>query len=42
MTTFDGEDVKIARLRVSKIEGNISVMDMHYLIAEKNKKSDTL
>ena len=37
MTTYDGKDVKIARLNVSKIEGNLSVMDMHYLVAEKDK-----
>ena len=37
MTTYDGEEIKIARLCVSKIKGNISVQDMHYLIAEKNK-----
>jgi ubiquinone/menaquinone biosynthesis C-methylase UbiE len=37
MTTYDGKDVKIARLNVSKIRGNVSVMDMHYLIAEKDK-----
>ena len=37
MTTYDGEEVKIARVNTTKIEGNISVMDMHYLIAEKNE-----
>ena len=36
MTTYDGEEVKIARVNTTKIEGDISVMDMHYLIAEKN------
>jgi 2-polyprenyl-3-methyl-5-hydroxy-6-metoxy-1,4-benzoquinol methylase len=37
MTTYDGEDVKIARLAVSQAKGNLSVIDMHYLIAEKGK-----
>ena len=36
MTTYDGEEVKLARVNNTKIEGNISVMDMHYLIAERN------
>jgi len=37
MTTYGGKDVKIARLNVSKIRGNVSVMDMHYLIAGRDK-----
>jgi len=37
MITYDGEDIKIARLCVSKIEGNASVLEMHYLVAERNK-----
>ena len=37
MTTYGGKDVKITRLNVSKIGGNVSVMDMHYLIAERDK-----
>jgi len=36
MTTYDGKDVKIARVNNTKIEGDLSIMDMHYLIAEKN------
>lgn len=40
MTTFDDENIKIARLCVCKKRGILSVMDMHYLIAEKNQ-SDT-
>ena len=36
MTTYDGEDVKIARLNSTKVEGDLSIMEMHYLIAEKN------
>jgi ubiquinone/menaquinone biosynthesis C-methylase UbiE len=38
MTTYDGKDVKIARLCVSKTRGNLSVQDMHYLIAERGKR----
>jgi ubiquinone/menaquinone biosynthesis C-methylase UbiE len=37
MTTYDGDDIKIARLNTTKIEDDLSVMDMHYLIVEKNK-----
>ncbi len=37
MTTYDGEDIKIARLCVCKKRGILSVMDMHYLVAEKDK-----
>lgn len=34
---YNGEDVKIARLDVAKKKGNISIMDMHFLVAERNK-----
>jgi ubiquinone/menaquinone biosynthesis C-methylase UbiE len=37
MTTYDGRDVKIARLCISKTKGNLSVQDMHYLVAERGK-----
>ena len=37
MTTYDGDDVKIARLNTSEIQGDLSIMDMHYLIAERGK-----
>ena len=37
MHTYDGRDIKIARLCVSKIKGNLSVQDMHYLVAERGK-----
>ena len=37
MTTYDAPDIKIARLNVSSADGNLSVMDMHYLVAEKDK-----
>ena len=36
MTTYDGDDVKIARLNTTRVEGDMSIMEMHYLIAEKN------
>src|SRR3989344_6863855 len=31
------DKIKVARAVVSQVKGNISSMDMHYLIAEKNK-----
>ncbi|NHJ21618.1 MAG: class I SAM-dependent methyltransferase [Candidatus Lokiarchaeota archaeon] len=34
MTTYDGDDVKIARLNTTKVQGDLSIMEMHYLIAE--------
>jgi ubiquinone/menaquinone biosynthesis C-methylase UbiE len=37
MTSVGNDDVKIARQSVSKVRGNVSIMDMHYLIAERNK-----
>src|SRR5215475_11363991 len=36
MTTVGNDDVKIARQSVSKIRGDVSIMDMHYLIGERN------
>jgi len=37
MTTCDGEDIKLVRLDFSRVKGNISIIEMHYLIAEKRK-----
>ncbi|MEJ2250382.1 MAG: class I SAM-dependent methyltransferase [Candidatus Lokiarchaeota archaeon] len=37
MTTYDADDIKIARLNNTKIENDLSILEMHYLIAEKNK-----
>jgi ubiquinone/menaquinone biosynthesis C-methylase UbiE len=37
MTTYDGEETKIARLNTTKVEGDLSIMEMNYLIAEKNE-----
>jgi len=34
LTTFEGNDVKIARLSIAKIKGDFSIMDTHYLVAE--------
>jgi ubiquinone/menaquinone biosynthesis C-methylase UbiE len=38
MSIYDGKDTKIARLNVSELRGNLSVMDMHYLVAEGGKR----
>ena len=38
MTTYDGEDIKIARVNTTSLENNLSIMEMHYLIAEKDKE----
>ena len=38
MTTYESKELKIARLCVSNVKGNVSIMDMHYLIAEKGKE----
>ncbi|HXI83644.1 MAG TPA: class I SAM-dependent methyltransferase [Verrucomicrobiae bacterium] len=37
MTTYGDDDIKIARLDVSKARGNVSILEMHYLVAEKDK-----
>jgi ubiquinone/menaquinone biosynthesis C-methylase UbiE len=37
MTTYNGDDVKITRMDVSKIDGILSILDFHYLVASKNK-----
>lgn len=39
MTTYDKPEIKIARLVVSEIKNkSVSIMDMHYLVAEKGQK----
>lgn len=38
MTTYDGDDIKIARLSDSKKSGNISIIEFSFLISKKNKK----
>jgi ubiquinone/menaquinone biosynthesis C-methylase UbiE len=37
MTTYDTEDIKIARLNTTKIEKDLSILEFYYLIAERNK-----
>ncbi len=37
MTTYNSEDIKIARLHVAERKGNLSIMNFHYLIADKDK-----
>jgi ubiquinone/menaquinone biosynthesis C-methylase UbiE len=37
METYDGKDIKIARLSVPRAKGNLSVIDMHYLVAERDE-----
>ena len=37
MSAYDGNDIKIARLNVSKVKNGTSILDFHFLIAEKNK-----
>ena len=37
MSTAGDDTVKMVRQSVSKVRGNVSIMDMHYLIAEKDK-----
>ena len=38
MVTYDGKDTKIARLNTTKAVGNLSIMDMHYLVAQSGKE----
>ena len=37
MLTYNHQDIKIARLVVSKQKKNLSLIDMHYLVAERDK-----
>ncbi len=37
MTTYGDTDIQIARQNISRARGNISIMDMHYLVAERGK-----
>ena len=37
MTTYEDDDLKIARLNVVKVEGTISSFVMHFLIAKRNE-----
>lgn len=38
MIIYDSKDLKIARLNINEIKDDISYFEMHYLIAEKNRK----
>ena len=38
MAAYDGKNIKIARLNVSKVKSNISILDLHYLVAENFKE----
>jgi len=38
MRTYDGENLKIARINISKVRGNISILEFHYLVGEENKE----
>lgn len=38
MSTYDGEDIKIARINTTSLKNNLSIMEMHYIIAEKDKE----
>lgn len=37
LETFIGKDLKIARASVAKKRGDISIVDFHFLMAERNK-----
>ncbi|MFX0004032.1 MAG: class I SAM-dependent DNA methyltransferase [Candidatus Hodarchaeota archaeon] len=37
MTTYDTDNIKIARLNTTKIEDDLSILEFYYLIAERNK-----
>jgi ubiquinone/menaquinone biosynthesis C-methylase UbiE len=37
MTTYDVEDIKIARINTTKVECDLSILEFYYLIAERNK-----
>jgi SAM-dependent methyltransferase len=37
LITYEDDNLKIARVNISKIHGNLSQLEMHYLIAERDK-----
>ena len=37
MTTYDGEDIKIARLNTTGLKDGLSTMEMHYLMLKKGE-----
>jgi ubiquinone/menaquinone biosynthesis C-methylase UbiE len=36
MTVYDSNEIKISRINVSKLQDDLSILDFHYLIAEKD------
>ncbi|MGQ4876199.1 MAG: class I SAM-dependent methyltransferase [Promethearchaeia archaeon] len=36
MSTYDGEDIKIARLNISDLKEDVAYLKMHYLVAKSN------
>ena len=38
MTTYDGEDIKIARLNTTNLDDDLSIMEMHYLMVRKGEE----
>jgi len=38
LSIYDGKDIKIARVSVSKLKRNLTIIDMNYLIAERGKE----
>jgi ubiquinone/menaquinone biosynthesis C-methylase UbiE len=38
MTTYDGEDIKIARLNTTNLKDDLSTMEMHYLMVKKGEE----
>jgi SAM-dependent methyltransferase len=38
ISIYKDDDLKIARVNISEIDGDVSVMDMHYLIAKRGEK----
>jgi SAM-dependent methyltransferase len=38
MTTFDGDDIKIARLNTTGLKDDLSTMEMHYLMLRKGEE----
>ena len=38
LESYEKSEVRIARMIMSKLSGNISILEMHYLIAEKGRK----
>lgn len=37
MLTYDGPGIKIARLNISEVDGNLSILNFHFLVAEDDQ-----